>query len=473
MSRHRTGDWWQLSGPSVSIGASGGANARAFGESADYADAVGQRRVDMPSAAADPDGDPGAGPPPMPERSDGSANKSAEVRGFLRRTFDAGRGTLREWLDTVRVWFTKRLKYWRVCLSSGGAAVVVAAFPFLILRYSTRETGGWFGHVLHGGWFWWAFAVWLVIVLVFSYLGVDLGLRSTSDDIHAVRDTVESTANKLASSQGELNVAVGQLRDRYQEGIHVVGELETRVQKGREALEKSLSEYRVEVDNLLGNIEAKDRALDSRVDRAMSTMTQSAQDVADATHTVGVIVKLNAQLETTQRIIEEMLGGRFDCGPRWATLADSRTLVYIVKNDAARTIVPFYLPQHVWWAVTGTGRPPEAVVLNSLKVERARSGEGTVWSISPEEAKELPVILQNVDRRGVTLPCPVDGPVTGVIVFTRPARDGVLFNPTNGERSDCFGTATDVIANASDAIAPYLAEIRDQLEPRSATRPWT
>jgi len=334
--------------------------------------------------------------------------------------------------------------------------VVVAAFPFLILRYSTKETSGWFGHVLHGGWFWPVFGVWLAIVFIFTYLGVDLGLQSTSSEIRR-------TGARLTTSQNSMNTTLGTLRKTYQEGIDQLDGLETRVQKGRIEIGTSLSQYSREVDTLLNGIRAKDSTLDARIDRVTSKLTDSAGAVTNNARAYGLVVKLGAELATIQQVIAEILSARFPCGVSWENLADSRTLVYFVKNDERRTILPFYLQKHVWWAVMKSGPPVEEVVMEQLNVERCvRKGEGSLWTISDDDIRDLPTTLQNVDTTGVTLPCPVAGPVAGVIVIARPSDDHMLFQ-TDGRRSRCFGTATDVMANVADAITPYIVNVRDEL----------
>jgi hypothetical protein len=92
----------------------------------------------------------------------------------------------------------------------------------------------------------------------------------------------------------------------------------------------------------------------------------------------------------------------------------------------------------------------------------AQSGQATIWRLTDSDVNRLPLTLQNILPMGATLPVALDGAMVGILVVTRPPGDTVVFAPT-GERGKCFGTATDLMANAADAIAPLLSEVQSAL----------
>jgi hypothetical protein len=101
-------------------------------------------------------------------------------------------------------------------LTAGLAAVAVAGLPFLIVRYTTESvTGGWVKDSLHAWEFWPVYALWLLLVFVFTFLGIDLQLRSTSSEIQGVgkrvSEQVESSAGDFVKRKAELRQDSGRL----------------------------------------------------------------------------------------------------------------------------------------------------------------------------------------------------------------------------------------------------------------------
>jgi hypothetical protein len=200
-------------------------------------------------------------------------------------------------------------------------------------------------------------------------------------------------------------------------------------------------------------------------------LTKASGQVTSSVNEYARVIRFNTQISAIHQVVDDVFNLRFPCGDTLATLQGSRVLVYLLTPGDSRTVIPFYLQQHAWWAATGDAPPPQDAVLTLLNVTRcAQSGEATIWKLTDSAMNRLPLTLQNILPMGATLPVPLHGAMVGVLVVTRPPRDTLLFTPT-GDPGACFGTATDVMANAADAIAPLLSEVRSALpQPASPER---